>query len=349
MALSRGSKGFLAVLTVIALGVAGALTFLRASPAPASSGPVLVTIPEGYGAGEVANLLEEQGIIGSALAFRVGTRFDGRASQIQPGTYQLVPGMGTGEILSILSQPQPEQPSYQVTIPEGLTVQQTLERLASADGSPLTVEALTAALPSTTLPAWVPPPESLPAESPYGEFTRYEGLLFPDTYEFFVDEDPLTILNELIARTDEIVATVPPSPLLSPYQVLTVASLIEREARLPEEQPTISSVIHNRINDGMRLDIDASVLYATGRVGENVVTSDQIEQPSPWNTYRTDGLPPTPIAGAGRSALNAAAAPAQSDFRYYVVSDPATGAHEFAVTLEEHNANVARYRALQDG
>jgi peptidoglycan lytic transglycosylase G len=349
MALSRGSKGFLAVLVILVLGVAGALTFLRAAPAPATSGEVTITIPEGYGAGQVADLLEQQGIIGSALAFRVGTRFDGRASQIQPGTYRLTPGMETGEILAILSQPQPERPFFEVTIPEGLTVQQTLDRLASADGSPLTVEALTAALPATTLPAWVPPPESLPTEVPYPGLTRYEGLLFPDTYQFFVDEDPLAILNQLIARTDEIMSTVPPSQQLDPYQVLTAASLIEREARLPEEQPTISSVIHNRLADGMRLEIDASVLYATASVGDDRVTSAQVDQPSPWNTYLIDGLPPTPIAGAGQGALTAAAAPAITDFRYYVVSDPSTGAHAFATTLDEHNANVARYRALQDG
>lgn len=348
MRLSRGSKGFLVVLLVIALGVVGALMFLRPAAAPASSGPVNVTIPEGASGGQVADLLEQQGIIGSALAFRIGTRLDGRASQIQPGTYQLSPGMGTAEILSILTQPAAQPPSYSVTIPEGLTVQQTLERLAGAEGSPLTVEALTAALPSTTLPAWVPPAESLPPAQPYPT-TRYEGLLFPDTYEFFVDEQPLDILNELIARTDAILTGVPPHPSLTPYQMLTIGSLIEREARLPEEQPQISSVIHNRIRDGMRLDIDASVLYATGRVGDNVVTGDQVDQESPWNTYRADGLPPTPIAAAGQTALQAAAAPAQTNFRYYVVSDPATGAHAFAETLEQHNANVAAYRALQDG
>jgi UPF0755 protein len=349
MALSRGSKGFLAVLLVVGLGVAGALTLLRADPAPASSGTVSITIPEGASGGEVADILEQNGIISSALAFRIGSRFDARGSRIQAGTYELTPGMDTDAILAELTRPRTEPPSYEVTIPEGLTVQQTLERLATAEGSPLTVEALTAALPSTTLPVWVPPAESLPAEVPYPDLTRYEGLLFPDTYEFFVDEDPLTVLNTLIARTDEIMAGVTAPPGLDPYAVLKVASLIEREARLPEEQPLISSVIHNRLAEGTRLDIDASVLYATASVGANQVTEGQVDQPSPWNTYTTDGLPPTPIAGAGQGAITAAASPADTAFRYYVVSDPATGAHAFAETLEEHNANVARYRALQDG
>lgn len=346
MALSRGSKGFLAVLAFLALGVVGALTFFQTSSAPAATGPVTVEVPEGADAGEVADILEERGVIRSALAFRIGTRFDNRAAQIQPGAYELTPGMGTDEILAVLAQPLPAVPSYRVTIPEGLTVQQTFERLASAEGSPLTVEALTAALPNVTLPPWAPPEEP-PEPQPYPGLTRYEGLLFPDTYEFTVSEDALSVLNALVEQTDRVMAEVGQAPDLDPYAVLVVASLIEREARIPDEQPVISSVIHNRLDIGMKLDIDASVLYATGKVGENVVTRADVAQSSPWNTYSVNTLPPTPISGAGRGAIAAAAAPADTDYQYYVVSDPATGAHAFAATLEEHNRNVAAYRAQQ--
>jgi UPF0755 protein len=347
MTLSRSSKGFLAVLALLGLGVAVALTFLQTASAPATGGPVTVEIPAGAGAGQVSDILAEQGVIRSALAFRLGTRFDGRASQIQPGTYELTPGMDTAAILDRLTERPPEAPSYRVTIPEGLTVQQTLERLAGAEGSPLTVEALTAALPDVTLPGWVPS-TPLPEPVPYPGFTRYEGLLFPDTYEFTVEQDALSVLNELVARTDHVMGEAAPNAE-DPYRVLIVASLIEREARLAEERPVISSVIANRLNEGMRLQIDASVLYAASRAGENTVTRDQLDRPSPWNTYTVDTLPPTPISGAGRSAIAAAAAPADTGYRYYVVSDPATGAHAFAATLDEHNRNVAEYRAQQGG
>jgi UPF0755 protein len=348
MALSRGSKGFLVVLAVVVLGVAGALTFLRASPGTADSGPVTVTIDEGSSMSEIADRLEQAGVISNALAFTIGTRVDGRSGDIQAGTYELTPGMGTGEILDLLTQPRESRPTYTVTIPEGLTVQQTLQTIADAERSPHSFEALSAALPSIALPAWVPAAETVPEGEPYPGLTRYEGLLFPDTYEFFVDEDPAAVLTDLVTRTNDIIGTVPPHPRLDTYQVLVVASLIEREARLPEEQALISSVIHNRLEVEQGLQIDASVLYANARVGEDAITQSQLRLDSPWNTYVAAALPPTPIAGAGRGALNAAAQPAQTDYRYYVVSDPAIGAHAFAVTAEEHAANVARYRA-QDG
>jgi len=347
MALSRGSKGFLAVLLAVGLVLFGALTFLRPAPAPASSGPVLVEVPEGSSAADVADILEQQGIIDSALAFNIGSRLDGRAGQIQAGTYELSAGLGTEQILDVLTELQEEDPFYRVTIPEGLTVAQTLQRLAETEGSPHTVEALTAALPSVTLPAWVPPAETIPPGEPYPGLTRYEGLLFPDTYEWFVTEDAVTVLNELVARTDQVLAETAPG--LDGYRTLTIASLIEREARLPEEQPIISSVIANRLAEPMRLFLDASVLYGAGAAGETEVTQEQLDRASPWNTYQIDALPPTPIAGSGRGAIAAAAAPAATDFLYYVVSDPATGAHAFAATYDEHRNNVDRYRGLQGG
>lgn len=347
MALSRGSKGFLAVLLAVGLVVVGALTFLRPAPAPASSGPVLVEVPDGASAADVADILEQQGIINSALAFNIGSRLDGRAGQIQAGTYELSAGLGTEQILDALTKPQVEEPSYRVTIPEGLTVGQTLQRVAEAEGSPHTVEALTAALPSVTLPAWVPSADTIPLGEPYPGLTRYEGLLFPDTYEWFVTEDAVTVLNELVAKTDQVLAETAPGA--DGYRTLIIASLIEREARLAEEQPLISSVIANRLAEPMRLELDASVLYGAGAAGETEVTQEQLDRDSPWNTYLIDALPPTPIAASGRGAIAAAVAPAATDYRFYVVSDPATGAHAFAATFDEHVNNVNRYRGLLDG
>jgi len=347
MALSRGSKGFLAVLVTVGMVLFGALTFLRASPAPASSGPVVVEVPEGSSAADVADILERQGIIRSALAFNIGSRLDGRAGQIQAGSYELAAGLGTEQILDALTQPREEDPSYRVTIPEGLTVAQTLQRLAEAEGSPHTVEALTAALPSLTLPAWVPPAETIPPGEPYPGLTRYEGLLFPDTYEWFVTEDAVTVLNELVMRTDQVLAETAPGA--DGYRILTIASLIEREARIPEEQPIISSVIANRLAEPMRLELDASVLYGAGAAGATEVTQEQLDRASPWNTYQIDALPPTPIAGSGRGAIAAAVAPAATSYLFYVVSDPATGAHAFAETYDEHLDNVSRYQELQGG
>src|SRR5690606_2441133 len=150
--------------------------------------------------------------------------------------------------------------------------------------------------------------------------------------------------SQMVAKTEEVMATITPPPDLDLYETLVMGSLIEREARLPEEQRVISAVMHNRLAAPMRLQIDATVLYAPGGHKERVLYED-LEVDSPWNTYRVEGLPPTPISGAGRAAIEAAANPTDDDYLYYVVSDPQTGAHAFARTAEEHEANVAAARA----
>jgi len=348
MALSRGSKGFLGVIIVVGVLVGGGLAVLGNGGVAASEQPVSIEIPEGVGAGAVGDLLAERGVIGSALAFKLRARFDGRADRIRPGVYSLTPGMNAGDILAALTAAPPEAPSFRVTIPEGLTVGQTLQRIADAPDSPFSVEALQTALPGVALPEWVPL-ASLPAEQPYPGLTPYEGLLFPDTYEFRQDLPAQEALARLVARTEEILNGLPPAAgELDRYQVLVVGSLIEREARLREEQPVISSVIHNRLKDETALNIDATVLYANASTA-NQVLNDDLELDSPWNTYVVPGLPPTPISGAGAGALQAAAAPQATEFRYYVVSDPATGSHAFAETFAEHQNNVARYRELVGG
>lgn len=349
MGLSRGSKGFLVVLVLI--GGAGAWGYQQVrGPDPATTPPVTVEIQEGDGVRDVAAVLAEEGVIASSLGFQARARFDDRADNIRPGSYQLRPGTDVDQILATIAPPVPTEasvPAFTVTVPEGLTVQQTIERIAEAEGSPYTVDQLLTALPLVAVPDWVPVAE-IPSPQPYEGLTPYEGLLFPDTYEFRSDEPPEEVLARMVERTDEVLDEVPASAALDRYQTLVVASLIEREARLAEERPVISSVIANRLTDGQALQIDATVLYATSQVGNTQVLSEDTDASSPWNTYDVPGLPPTAISGAGRSAIEAAAAPAETAFRYYVVSDPETGAHAFAESFEEHEQNVAEYRALQD-
>jgi len=345
MQLSKGSMGFLVVLLVA--GLAGGYALLNSGlfGTDAPSGPVTIEIVEGTGAGAVGDLLEERGVIPSATAFSVRARFDERADDIRPGTYELTPGMDTDEILAVLTAAPPSAPAFTVTIPEGLNVGQTLERIATAEGSPFTVEQLTAALTALPVPAYVPVTE-LPDPQPYPALTPYEGLLFPDTYEFRQDATPEQVLQRLLDRTTEVLDSVGvPEP--DRYRALVVASLIEREARLAAEQPVISGVIANRLAEPQRLQVDATVLYANASTA-NVVTNAMLELDSPWNTYTTDGLPPTPISGAGRTAIEAAVGPQPNDFLYYVVNT-CEGAHAFGRTLQEHNANVAKFRSLECG
>ncbi len=339
MGLSAGSKGFLAVLAFAVTAVVAGLLFFNANSAAVPNevdGPVTVVIPEGTGASGIAQLLEEQGVIRSALVFSVRARLDGRASQIQAGTYELDPGLGAGKILDVLAAGPPRPPTFRVTIPEGRTVEQTLADIAGAQGSPFTVDQLREALVGVAVPSWIPV-DALPEGA-----EPFEGLLAPNTYEFRADVAPQDILTRLVQQTETVMESLPPSAGgLDRYQTLVLASLIEREARLAEEQPRISSVIHNRLEVGQALQIDATVEYAQG---EPVDSQADYEFDSPWNTYRIQGLPPTPIAGVGESAIRAAAQPADEDFFYYVLENPETGAHRFSRTFEEHQQAIAEIR-----
>jgi UPF0755 protein len=175
----------------------------------------------------------------------------------------------------------------------------------------------------------------------------WEGLLFPDTYEFAASAAPADILQRLASTMEQRVGSIDWTLLeeagMSIYDGVTLASLIETEVLLDEERPTVSSVIHNRLGLGMKLDIDATVLYALG-TRDAALFDGEVD--SPYNTYLVNGLPPTPIASPGRASLEAAAAPAETEFLYYVLSD-LEGHHAFATTLDEHNANVAQAR--EDG
>lgn len=319
---------FLAFVVALALAGVGAVTYLSSGSGDGSA--VELAVPEGTSVARVGELLVEQGVIRSGLAWRLRTRLDDRAGRILAGEYELRRGMSIDEALTVLAAGPSEPDSFRVLIPEGLTVRQTLEAIAGAKDSPFTVEQLRAALNGVALPEWVPvqglPPDAEP----------FEGLLFPDTYVFPLDIDPQSVLARLVQQTERVMASVTPPQGLSRYQVLVMGSLIEREARLREEQARISAVMHNRLERGMQLQIDATVLYALGEHKNRVLYRD-LEIDSPWNTYRNPGLPPTPISGAGRAAIEAAANPAAEDYLFYVVVDPATGRHGFSRTVEEHN------------
>jgi UPF0755 protein len=164
-------------------------------------------------------------------------------------------------------------------------------------------------------------------------------LLAPDTYEFREDAGAVEILSRLadtlVARLDAQDWTLFEEAELTPYQGLIVASLIEREAKLDEDRPLIASVIMNRLEAGIGLQIDATVLYALGENRGRVLLED-LEIDSPYNTYLVPGLPPTPISGVRAASLEAAAMPTETNFYYYVLVD-ASGKHGFSETLEEHN------------
>ena len=332
MTLSRSSRRFLKVLALLGLAVWLGLRSL----APATGGEgkpgrrVALHVPRGSDASSIGDLLARKGVLDStaASAFKLKTRFDPRGEQIQAGDYVLETGMDAEEVLEALAEGPLLSDVYRVTIPEGLDVDQTLATVA--EQSPFSARRLGRVLRDVRLPSWVP--DDLPRGA-----DPYEGVLFPETYDFSQETAPEELLTRLVQQTESVMRRLPANPRLSRYQILIVGSLIEREALLPEEQRRISSVIDNRLRRGMLLQVDATVLYALGNHKKRL-THEDLRVASPWNTYKRPGLPPTPISGAGEAALLAAADPADEKYLYYVVVDPDTGRHGFSRTLREHNA-----------
>lgn len=299
---------------------------------------VTIDVPPGSTAEDIAAILAAQGVVRSALEFEVAVRNNEAAARLQAGTYRFETLMDPSEVVAVLVVG-PVADTYRVTVIEGLRVSEILTRLSEASGHPYTdfEETLLAGDVDTSL-------REMPEEPTIAD---WEGLLFPDTYEFARSAEPTDILQRLAStmeqRMDSIDWSVVETAGLNPYDGLIIASLIETEVLLDEERPTVSSVIHNRLAIDMKLDIDATVLYA---LGTRDVSQFDREVDSPYNTYLVNGLPPTPIASPGRASLEGAAAPASTDFLFYVLSD-LEGHHAFAATLDEHNANVAKAR--EDG
>ena len=297
---------------------------------------VTVEIPSGSSAKDIAAILAAQGVVRSALEFEVAVRNNEAAESLQAGTYKLETLMDPAEVVAVLVVG-PVADVYRVTVIEGLRTSEILTRLSEAAGIPYAEfeEALLSGDVSTSL-------RPMPAEA---TLTDWEGMLFPDTYEFSSDAEPTAILQRLASTMEQRVDSIDWSALeeagYTPYQGLIIASLIENEVLLDEERPMVSSVVRNRLGIDMKLDIDATVLYALGT--RDISLFDR-EVASPYNTYLVAGLPPTPISSPGRASLEAAASPATTDFLYYVLAD-LEGHHAFAATLEEHNENVAKARA----
>ncbi len=296
---------------------------------------VTIEIPEGATAESIAELLLENGVIASIGEFETAVRALGAENQLKAGSFEVVTGMAMEDLIRLLASGPPVE-VFRVTIVEGRRVSEIIDQLAEETGLPRTdfEQALTGGAVTTTL-------REMPAEPAVQD---WEGLLFPDTYEISDRASAADVLGRMAATMEQRVATVDWSRLESEgytvYDGINIASLIEAEVRVRDEQPIVSSVIWNRLADGEVLGIDATILYAmsTRDPGEIDVDFD-----SPYNTRVVGGLPPTPIAAPGLAALEAAANPADTDFKYYVLSSP-DGSHTFTRTIDEHIAAVAKAR-----
>ena len=297
--------------------------------------------------------LQDRGLITNARVFRYYVDHNG-GLVLTPGDYELRPRDHIGNVMRVLRTP-PSLTYTKVTFPEGFTLQKMSERLSAKlpRTDPL---AFMTAVTDGSIKSPVPgQPEGL---------TSLEGLLFPDTYQISADETPSHIaqrmvdLMDLVIRQEDVVNKAYPEQLTA-YQVLIIASMIEREAKVDEDRPKIARVILNRLALGMPLQIDATLLYGQPP-GASPTELSQID--TPYNTYMHTGLPPTPIANPGRASIqavvNPAPDPSQGDpicvalpvptdchYLFYVVADE-DGRHAFAATAEQHEINVQHARDL---
>jgi UPF0755 protein len=291
---------------------------------------VTITVSSGQGSVEIGRALREAGVVDSVNRFRDVAEERGLDSLLKPGSYRLETGMSIDAVLEILA----KGPStgVAVTIPEGFTVAQIVDKLAATDQ--FTKDEVTKALKSKDL---------IVPHRPKG-VTSLEGLLFPDTYGIEADDTAVGVVQEMLNQLEVVLSryqlsTAPQD--LSPYQLLIVASLIEREAKVDGDRPKIAAVIYNRLAAGKRLEIDATVEYA---VGHSKLTAEDLESSSPYNTYTSDGLPPTPIAAPGEAAIKAALQPADGDWIYYVLATK-EGEHAFTKSYDEFLRLKAQARA----
>ena len=333
-----------ALLAVLLVGGAGFYVSRQINPPGSPGDEVELIIPEGTGTGDIADLLEQAAVITDATIFTAYVKVKDAGNWLA-GRYVLRENSSFDEAIAVLDAGPGEIPYDQVTVPEGYTVfagaglpapGTVVHRIVDpGHGIPrFDEQRIMQILLSGRLRSQFQPPET----------GNLEGLLFPDTYRVEQDQGVNVLLTDMVRRFDEIAgeagigdATSRISQAtdgavnITPYQAIIVASLIEREARVPEERPKMARVIYNRLADGMVLGIDASLNYA---LGHPATLQSELATDSPYNLREVAGLPPTPIAVPGRASLEAAVAPAAGEWRYYVLSDE-SGHHTFTNTYAE--------------
>ena len=299
--------------------------------------PVSVDIPAGSAARQIGVILAEAGVVSSAGQFELAVRSTGTAESLLAGRYDLETGMANDAVIDLLLVG-PTVETFRITVREGLWIDEVLDEVARQ--TDFEISQIRQALGDVESPL---------LQGAAADPVSWEGLLFPDTYDFPLDAGPAAILQRLAdtmyRRVNAINWTKLEARGLSEYEGITIASLIEAEAGVDADRPLIASVIVNRLDMPMMLGIDATVIYAIGRRGQSLTASD-LEVDSPYNTRKFAGLPPTPIGGPGRASLEAAAAPAATDFLYYVLTS-ATGEHSFTASYNEFLA--FKQQAVNDG
>jgi UPF0755 protein len=290
----------------------------------AHSRPAIFVVERNSNLRDISLRLHTEGLISDERVFHIAVRANGKADELKAGEYEIPAGATMRDVMDIIVSGRSVQ--YAVTIPEGLTVQQAMARIAENP-------ALTGDMPS-----------SMPVE----------GALLADTYSFprgTARADVVARLSELQTKlVNDIWATrAADLPISTVEEFVTLASIVEKETALAEERPRVAAVFINRLRQGIRLQSDPTIIYGifggAGKPADRPIYKSDIEKPTAYNTYTIDGLPPTPIAIPGRASLEAVARPIESRDLFFVADG--TGGHVFAETYDEHNANVKKWRQIE--
>jgi len=366
----------LLIVGAIAVGIAVAWGQARFSAPQDFTEAVCVSVPRGGTMGGVSENLVELGAIDSAVIFRLGADYSGRAADLKAGNFLVPAGASMAEIVETVTGDGRSTCGRELNYRIGVnSLEVELRELDPATGGMVELASFT---PGDAVPAsyagfledgfarfrvtmvegatsWQVVEGLRKADFMAGSIADVppEGVLAPGSYEIALGTERGAVLQSMNQAQEAALAAAwagraPDLPLNSPFEALTLASIIEKETGLADERGAVASVFVNRLNRGMRLQTDPTVIYGVtegrGTLGRGLRRSE-LRRATPYNTYVIEGLPPTPIANPGAAAIQAALNPDDTDYIFFVADG--TGGHAFAETLDEHNANVRRWRAIE--
>ncbi|ASA26163.1 aminodeoxychorismate lyase [Paenibacillus donghaensis] len=335
----------LLIIVLLAAAAGGGAWYIWNGMSPVEpAGPaVTFTIEKGMGSADIADLLEENGIIRNSLLFKGYLKWTKEGSSFKAGTYTAAPGDSYDQLITRLNTGDVVKKETVVfTIPEGYTAKQVAAKLA-ADWKlepAVFLEIINSgkALQETEL-LGIPQEEQV--------LHRLEGYLFPETYELVKESTPQQVVEAMLQQLDKKLEQIPDWQAkldkrgLTLHQLLTVASLVEREVVVESERPLVAGVIYNRLKKDQKLEIDATVQYLLDKQKDRLLYKD-LEVESPYNTYKHTGLPPGPISNPGLASIQAALEPEATEYFYYVTKKDGSQGHLFGKTYKEHLANIEK-------
>lgn len=335
---NRAIPTIIILLVVVLIAGGGFALYLIQSGKPVSpnsTASVNINITAGTGTKGIAKLLAEKGLIRSEGAFELQSGFKGYKGKYKAGDYLLSPGMSMDKIMDTIASGHVN--TVRFTIPEGYDIRRITDKLSS-EGL-IHSDAFAKELQNGTFD-YPFLKDALPGAN------RLEGFLYPETYDVFVNASEHDIISRMLSQFNKEFKKEDYDKAkemgLTVNQLITVASLVEREAKVDSERPLIASVIYNRLNKKMKLQIDATVQYALGDQKARLYNKD-LKIDSPYNTYKIQGLPPGPICSPGIKSIEAALNPAQTDYLYYVASPKLDGTHRFTNSGQEQQKFAKEY------